>query len=193
MAQVTYDGNGAVTGADGNTFTNFTVPAGNDRVLIVGQHFRTATGVTYNGMAMTSAVGAITTGTNEIRIWYLPLGSGGAIGPADIVFSGVVGGGGLIFRITAANFQGVDQATVFANPMTYQVTSNSSSIMINSLNTNNLIVDATIHSTVTTSTPAHLSIVDATAGGLARALVERLIWIGLLALHPSLPMWLLSC
>ncbi len=119
---------------------------------------------------MTSAVGEgfIAAGnTQEARIWYLPLGSGGAIGPADIAFSGVVGG--FIFRITAASFQGVDQATVFASAMNNQVISNSSSIMINSLNTNNLIVDATINNISTTSTPAHLSIVDAVAGGLARA------------------------
>ena len=109
-AQVVSDGNFVING--GGTVTNFTVPAGNDRVIIVGIHSggATPTSVTYNGMALTQAIASGVAA--EADIWYLALGSGAAIGPANVVANGSP------FRTSAHSLNGVDQAAVFANAMT---------------------------------------------------------------------------
>lgn len=71
-----------------NTLFNYTVPAGTDRLLVVTAADPNAidvTGVTFGGVAMTQAIDR-TDGTASNSIWYLHLGTGGAVS-GDIVMS----------------------------------------------------------------------------------------------------------
>lgn len=165
-AQVVSDGNFVINGG-GGTVTNFTVPAGNDRVIIVGIHSggATPTSVTYNGMALTQAIASGVAA--EADIWYLALGSGAAIGPDNVVANGSP------FRTSAHSLNGVDQAAVFANAMTANGTATSSTLAINTSNTNNLVLDIFVITagTVTGAAAPHtsLGISTAAAGGSSPA------------------------
>lgn len=101
--------------AGGSQTVSFNAGSGANRVLIVAVAYRDRTagltGVTYNGVSMTSA-GAVATGGDEtcaLHLWYL---AGPASGANDIVATmSASGSGDATGQISAWVANGVDQTT----------------------------------------------------------------------------------
>jgi hypothetical protein len=79
---------GSVAGGFSNgTSQSVMVPAGNDRLLTFHSAVdqSNVTGVTYDGVAMTEAVGLGTASGSNARLWTLPLGTGPAINGSFVI------------------------------------------------------------------------------------------------------------
>lgn len=88
-----------------------TVPAGNDRLLLVQVcHFGDVTGVTYNDLPMNLAIRQDANVSGTIEIWYLLLGSGSAINSTAVITGA---GQPSVFR--HITFDRVNQATPFGD------------------------------------------------------------------------------
>lgn len=140
QAQVTTDSNFAAESdlppTNPVTLSNFTVPSGDNRVLIVSVGSfgdNVPTSVIYGGMPMIQAVSE--DASIENSIWHLVLGSGAAVGPADIVANTGA-------FIAAVSFQNVDQVNVVGNTAQNSGNAVVSSLTVPTSNTNNLVVDA---------------------------------------------------
>ncbi len=158
QAQVTTDPNFATVesfpATDPVEISNFTVPSGDNRVLIVAVGSNSnnfPTSVTYGAMSMTQAV--LEDAFMEVSMWYLTLGSGAAIGPSDIVANTGI-------YIGAVSFQNVDQTSVFANPTqdSDDIGSNSSSLSVPTTDVKNLVVDAFMSNADPIKTAIHTEI-----------------------------------
>jgi len=165
-AQVTTDANFVAQGGGNvNTLSNFTVPAGNNRVLVVGIHSgsTTPTSVTHNGVSMTPAVQS--GDSYEADIWYLALGSGAAmVGPFDIVANGAP------FAMSAVSFQNVNQTTVFANPLTANGDNlTSTNLSVPTSDANNLVIDIIGLGSFTTPSATHTELGTGNVYGLGSA------------------------
>lgn len=181
-AQVVSDGN-FIFNAGGDTISNFTVPAGNNRVLIVGIHgaSKQITGFSYNGLELKEGVS--TENSFPAEIWYLALGSGSSIGPSDIV----VTSNPIMQEFTvlsAHSLHGVDQTTVIANKMSHTITGDTSTMSTLSFltsNTDNLILDVlnNIKSIPTAQAPhSALGTEVGYAGGVSKTIngIVNLTW-----------------
>ena len=145
-SQVIYNNDAAVNTTISTLTFNFgPIPAGNNRVLVVGVHSGNAltsiTDVTYNSVTATSpAISQSNSGaTIGTSLWVIPLGSGAMISAMNITVGSTSGSP---FRISAASFQEVDQTTMFANANSQNGISSSSTLSISTSNASNMVVDA---------------------------------------------------
>lgn len=127
----------------------FAVPAGTNRVLVVGLAGGTPTGaisgfqVTYNGITVTTPASSqqmLNVQSSGSSLWVIPLGSGSAIPLQPIIVTTTTDSPR---DITAASFQNVNQTTPFANPVSTSVVASSSSISVPISSPKNLAVDIT--------------------------------------------------
>lgn len=111
-SQVTFDGNGqgitsANPAATSVTISNFTVPSGADRVLVV---FITTDkdpiSVSYNGVIGT-LIESVSDGRSTSSAYVLSLGTGASSITSDIVAT--IGGNGRFALLSGGSFHGVDQ------------------------------------------------------------------------------------
>jgi len=119
---VTADGNGTAVEGDGiTTLSDFSVPSGSSRLLVVHVGtFADVTAVTFAGTSMSPGAEATYSGGSaqgQSELWYLPLGDGASSTNGEIRVTGVSGG----TTIGAASFQGVDQTTPVDNPTTTSI------------------------------------------------------------------------
>lgn len=140
--------NGGASQVSSVTFAH-TVGSGANRILVVGVALRngtgqSVTGVTYNGVAMTSAGVAINGTTVRTSLWTLV---NPASGTHDVVVSmsaaAVVAGG-------AHSYTGVDQTTPIGTAATATGNSNAPSVNVSSA-TDQLVVDSGGHSNSTSN------------------------------------------
>ncbi|MCA9118853.1 MAG: hypothetical protein KDB11_01650, partial [Planctomycetales bacterium] len=135
---------------DGNTDTftisNFTVPAGTDRLLVVSTAYRDANNdiasVTFDGHLLTKGSHADGGSGDDAQIWYIPLDTvTNPIGTitGDIVASAGIGNNIAQFVMGASVFGGVDQANPVDGPK--QETDTDLSIMVTS-EPGDLVIDA---------------------------------------------------
>ena len=139
MATPVFDA--ATTGTAANagslTFSHSVGAAGTNRLLIVAVSIdnRTVSGVTYNGVAMTS-VGSATNGKQISHMWRL---IAPATGANNVVVT--LSGGGDDIIAVATSYTGVDQTTPLGTPATATGTSTTASVTVTSA-TNELVVDS---------------------------------------------------
>ena len=145
-AQVSYDNNGfsenCVNCGDPYTKSNFTIPAGTNRIVIVELGWVLSwspSSITYNGQALTQAVAQWESNYMASEIWYLVLGTGNAI-TGDLVVNMGLNYPALNTTIFISSFQNVDQSNPIANVATQRVNSNNITTSITS-SPNNKIVD----------------------------------------------------
>jgi hypothetical protein len=116
VAQVTAVGTPA-SGSQTNTIASFTVPAGNNRVLVVTASDGatiTITGATFNGVAMTKRKEVTDGFISCDAIFTLSLGSGVSAVTGSVVFTSANPANAMKF-VTAAAFTKVNQATPFSD------------------------------------------------------------------------------
>lgn len=124
------------------TFT-FSVPAGDNSVLVVALHsggdITNFTSVAYNGITVTAPSASQVFAVNNmgISIWLIPLGSGPAIAAMNITVTGAVP-----FRISAASYQNVNQTTLFANATGLNGFQGNSTLPVTTSSADNFVVDA---------------------------------------------------
>jgi len=101
---------GAATGTGPNPLTGYTVPAGNNRALVVAtahESLRPSDGVSFGGTPMV-LVTEVTNGSTTNSIWVLPLGSSVAPSIGNLAFGRASLNG--VQTILATSFTNVDQA-----------------------------------------------------------------------------------
>jgi len=125
VAGVTQLGSSATAGglSSGLTLSGFTIPAGNNRLLVVTASDAQAlsvNSVTFAGTAMTRAIQRNDTYAVD-SIWYLPMGSSASSTSGNIVMSS--NGVGDRQTLEAAVFQSVDQTTPVSGAVSAQANS----------------------------------------------------------------------
>lgn len=133
-----------------NTISNFTLPAGGDRLLLVTAHqkFSYVDGITFDGQALTMAVFGEYVQFGNIHateIWYLSLGTGPDI-IGDIVISYTDPGAAGTMRAGAHTYQNVDQSTPIGSTGIGGGGAVANSTVTLSTSANNMGVDAIISS-----------------------------------------------
>ncbi|HEV7405236.1 MAG TPA: choice-of-anchor Q domain-containing protein, partial [Chthoniobacteraceae bacterium] len=120
------------------TLSNVTVPAGNNRVLVVAASASSASGasnissVTYNGTAMTLGVMLADGAAATDSIWYLKMGDSATPSSAAGVVVTATGTGATVTSVGAVVFQGVDQTTPLTNPQAGKGSGGASTLTVTS-------------------------------------------------------------
>lgn len=114
-----------VEATTGTTITgSHTLGSGSNRLVVVGVrcYFRTCSGVTYNGVAMTAAGATVSSGSHNVRMFYMLEASLPAAGSYNVVatLSGDMGGEAHV--LFCLSFASVGQAA----PEAYQTYANAS-------------------------------------------------------------------
>jgi hypothetical protein len=143
LAQVSVLGTPAtsieVSGSQFSKTMAFTVPAGNNRLLVVttggSANAATVTSVTFGGTPLTQGV-TTAIGTTRSSIFFLVLGSSGTANTANVI---VNYSSNFLFDVTAIAFQGVDQTT----PVSGAVSGNAQSLSVVSA-VNDFVIDAIV-------------------------------------------------
>jgi len=131
-AQVTSVGTPA-SASQSNTITNFTVPAGNKRLLLVTASDGASTnitGITFNGIAMIERK-EVTDGSIAVdAIYTLSLGDAAVSVTGNIVFTSTAGSSNLARYISASAFTKVDQTTPLSDMQGGLSNTSSSSLTV---------------------------------------------------------------
>ncbi len=142
----------ATLGTQSSQYTNsntlaYTVNAGTDRLLVVAlgdpNTATNPTAVTYNGTSMLQANATADLGFSNDAIWYLKLGTGGAITSNIVVTFAAAGNAGSSRFIGASAYSGVDQTTpvdINGPKISGSVTTTGSSLNVTS-QTGDLVFD----------------------------------------------------
>lgn len=126
-AQVNSDDNGVTQNLENTNTFSFTLPAGDDRLLVVCTQGSAVTGVTFNGNALTKAVDeniTVNTQNANISLYYSAEGSSGSVTTADIVVSGTTLSGAV-----ASSYTNVEQGAPITD---VQKTSTSGAVVTSS-------------------------------------------------------------
>ena len=162
------------------TISNFNVPSGCDRLLVVEVNWVSVptsggadmvNSITYNGQSFTEAVThfEIFSFTKlHSSIWYLPLGSGcstGGVAANDITVT-LNNSTTSILYASASSFQNVDQTSPIGNIGMNAGVANSSSISLASANSSNMLIDAIMAGSTVTADVSQTPIFVAMGAGV---------------------------